>query len=72
MTRHLSVWRGLLAFVVVVVVALPVLFEAAILLVPARTPDGHPVMPIGQAAFAIVFAPVLAAVTAYFAARPRR
>jgi len=64
--------RALLAFVVVGGAALPVLYMLAITVVPNRTPDGHPVMPIGQVGFAILGAPVAGAVAGYFAGRPRR
>jgi cytochrome c oxidase assembly factor CtaG len=64
-------WRfglGMLAFVVVGALALPLLYAGAITVAPARTADGHPVMPIGQAGFALVFSPLVAA---YLVARPR-
>jgi hypothetical protein len=64
--------RGVLAFLVAGALALPLLYGFAITVAPSRTSDGHPVMPIGQAAFAIVFAPIVALVVAYFVARPRR
>ena len=59
----------LLAFVVAGTLALPALYWLAILVSPPVTSDGHPVMPIGQVAFAIVLAPVLGAIVAYFAGR---
>ena len=68
MTRW-RIGRGILAFVVVGAVAFPLLFEIAITVAPNRV-EGHPTMPIGQAAFAMFGAPVLAAVAAWFAARP--
>jgi hypothetical protein len=64
--------RGLLAFIVTIALALPLLYAIAIVVAPSRTADGHPVMPIGQVAFAIVVAPLVAMVAAYLAARPSR
>jgi hypothetical protein len=61
--------RALLVFVVVTAAGLPALAWLAVAVVPPRTPDGHPVMPMGQAAFAIVFAPVLGLILAYLAGR---
>jgi hypothetical protein len=63
--------RGVLAFVVVAALALPVVFEIAITVAPNRTSDGHVVMPIGQAALAMLAAPILGGIAAYFAARHR-
>jgi hypothetical protein len=63
--------RALLAFVVVTLAGLPTLAWFAITVAPPVTSDGHPVMPIGQAGFAIVFAPVLGLVAGYFAGRRR-
>jgi len=71
----MSEWRiarGLLAFVVAGALAFPTLYWIAITIAPNRTSDGHPVMPMGQVAFALVFSPVAAAIAAYFAARPPR
>jgi hypothetical protein len=64
--------RALLAVVLVGGVALPLLHFVALTVHPPRTPDGHPVMPIGQVGFAILFAPVLGAIAGYFAGRSRR
>ena len=65
--------RALAAFVVVGAIALPLLYLLAITIVPARTSDGqHAVMPIGQVGFAILVAPVLAAIVAYRVGRPVR
>jgi len=64
--------RALLVFFVVTVAGLPTLAWLATAVVPPVTSDGHPVMPMGQAAFAIVFAPVLGLVSGYLAGRPRR
>jgi hypothetical protein len=61
--------RALLVFVVVTVAGLPALAWLATAVAPPVTPDGHPVMPMGQAAFAIVFAPVLGLVAGYLAGR---
>ena len=59
--------RALLVFFIVTAVGLPALAWLAIALAPPVTSDGHPVMPMGQAAFAIVFAPVLGLVAGYLA-----
>jgi hypothetical protein len=64
--------RGLLAFVVVGAIALPVVYEIAITISPNRTIDGHPTMPIGHVFVAIILSPILGAVAAYFAARPSK
>ena len=61
--------RALLVFVVVTAAGLPALAWFATAVAPPVTPDGHPVMPMGQAAFAIVFAPILGLVAGYFAGR---
>jgi hypothetical protein len=64
--------RALLTFVVVTVAGLPALAWLATAVVPPVTSDGHPVMPMGQAAFAIVFAPILGLVAGYLAGRRRK
>jgi len=63
--------RAFLAFVAAGLVALPVVYMIAITLVPNVTSDGHPVMPIGQAAFAILVAPFVGGYAAYRAGRVR-
>jgi hypothetical protein len=60
---------ALLAFVVTTGLGLPLLYGLATVLSPPRTPEGHPVMPIGQAMFAMVFAPVLGGLVGYLAGR---
>jgi hypothetical protein len=69
-TKTWRIIRGLLAFVIVSAIAFPVVFEIAITIAPNRI-EGHPTMPIGQAFLALVASPILGAVAAYFAARPR-
>jgi len=69
-TKTWRIIRGILAFVIVSTVAFSVVFEIAITISPNRI-DGHPTMPIGQAALAMVASPVLGAVAAYFAVRSR-
>ena len=67
-------WRiayGILAFVAVAAVTFPIVYEIAITISPNRTPDGHPTMPIGHVALAMFASPILGAIAAYFAARPR-
>jgi len=64
--------RGLVAFVVVGMIALPLLYVLAITVAPSRTSDAHPVMPIGQAAFALFFAPIVGLIVAFVVARRRR
>jgi hypothetical protein len=59
------------AFLVASAVSLPLLYGLAILVAPPVS-GGHPVMPIGQAGFALVFAPVLGIVAGWLVARPRR
>jgi len=67
--KRWRIGRGILAFLAAGAVALPLLFEIAITVAPNRI-EGHPTMPVGQAAFAMFGAPVLAAIAAYFVARP--
>jgi hypothetical protein len=64
-------FRALLVFFVVTAAGLPVLAWLAVAVHPPVTRDGHPVMPMGQAAFAIVFAPLLGLVAGYLAGRRR-
>jgi len=64
--------HALVAFVLAGGVALPLLYFIAITVAPNRTSDGHVVMPIGQAMFALVFSPILGAVAAYFAGTMKR
>lgn len=63
--------RALLAFIVSLPVAWFVLFELAITIVPPRTSDGHPVMAIGQVGFAMLAAPLVAALLAWTVGRTR-
>jgi hypothetical protein len=67
--RLFRYWRGILGFFVFGTFSLPLLYVIAIAVSPPMTSDGHPVMPIGQVAFAIVFAPVVGAVAGYFLGR---
>ena len=69
-TKTWRIIRGILAFVIVGAVAFPVVFEIAITISPNRI-EGHPTMPIGQAFIAMLASPILGAIAAYFAARPR-
>lgn len=63
------IWRALFAFVIVGGLSFPLLYELAILVHPAVTSDGlHRVMPIGQVAFAMIFAPVAGSIAAWLAA----
>jgi len=64
--------RALLVFLVVTAAGLPALAWFATTVAPPVTPDGHPVMPMGQAAFAIFFAPILGLVAGYLAGRRRK
>lgn len=57
--------RALVAFVITGGCALPLLYGIAVTVSPPRTSDGHPVMPIGQAGFAMIGAPIAAAAVAY-------
>jgi hypothetical protein len=66
---RIRVVRAIVAFVVVSLVALPLLYWLAMLVSPAQMSDGYMVMPIGQAAFAIVFAPVLGLIAGYIHGR---
>jgi hypothetical protein len=61
--------RALLAFVVATGLGLPLLYGLATVVSPPRTPDGYPVMPIGQAMFAMVFAPIVGGLVGYLAGR---
>jgi hypothetical protein len=49
-----GVLRGLVAAVAGGLVATPVAYEVALAVSPNRTSDGHPTMPIGQVAFALL------------------
>lgn len=71
MTSRFRVARALLAFVVVSAVAWPVLYEMAVVVSPPRTSDGHPVMPIGQVAVALLASPIAGAVAGYLVGRRR-
>jgi hypothetical protein len=51
--------KALVIFIVVTAVATPAIYALAILVAPARTADGHPVMPIGQVGIAMVLGPIL-------------
>jgi O-antigen/teichoic acid export membrane protein len=64
--------RALLVFVVATGALIPALAWFACVVAPPRTSDGHPVMPMGQAAFGILFGPVLGLVAGYLAGRRRR
>jgi hypothetical protein len=69
--RPRSRWvRRLGAFFVVGVGALPLLFVLAVLVAPPMSRE-HPVMPIGQAGFALISAPVVGLVAGWLAGRPR-
>jgi hypothetical protein len=57
--------RTLLAFVVVGGASWPLLYLVAVTVVPPRTPDGHPVMPIGQVFFATLASPLVGAVAGW-------
>lgn len=46
-----------------------VAFEAAIAVVPNRTPEGYGLMPIGQLGFSLLVGPVVGAFAAVFVAR---
>jgi ABC-type amino acid transport system permease subunit len=72
MARGFRWLRALVAFFVTLFVGFPLLFQVTIWLVPNRTSDGHPVMPMGQAAFSIVGTPILAVAIAWFFGRPTR
>ena len=63
------VGRALFAGVAVTAIFVPLLYNVLILVSPAITPDGHRVMPIGQALFALVFAPILGAGVALWVGR---
>jgi hypothetical protein len=71
MIHGFRVWRAVIAFLVVGGLAFPMLYGLAILVSPPHTPDGHPVMPIGQAAFAIAFAPALGVIAGFVFGRRR-
>lgn len=70
--RRFRFARAALAFVVVCAVAWPVLYGIAVVVSPPRTSDGHPVMPIGQVAFALFVSPIVGGIAGYFAGRAPR
>jgi hypothetical protein len=51
--------RTVFAFVVVGGASWPLVYFVAMTVVPPRTPDGHPVMPIGQVFFATLASPLV-------------
>jgi len=63
--------RAVLAFFVVSAIAWPVVYEIAILVSPPVTSDGHPVMPIGHVALALLVSPIAGGLTGYFVGRVR-
>jgi hypothetical protein len=68
-TRLGRVAVRVLIFLVALLPAWFVTFELAIWLVPNRTPEGYGLMPIGQAAFSLLAAPVVAALLAWLSGR---
>ena len=62
--------RALLAFAIITPLAMALLYAVAITLFPARTPDGHALMPIGQAGFALFVGPLVGTLAASRASRP--
>jgi len=70
-TKTWRIIRGILAFVIVAPIAFFLVFEIVITLFPNRTEDGHVTMPMGQAAYAMLAAPILGGVAAYLAAHSR-
>jgi hypothetical protein len=65
-----SILLGLIVFAVVAALSWPLWFELALRVAPNRTSDGHPTMPIGQAAFSMLAAP-LTGILAVFLVRRR-
>ena len=62
---------ALFAFAIAAGFACVPVYWAAITMYPARTSDGHPVMPIGQVAIAIVAAGVVGLIAAIAVIRHR-
>jgi len=62
--------RALLASAVATPLAMGLLFEVAITLFPARTPEGNGLMPIGQAGFALIVGSLVGLFAAWRAGRP--
>jgi len=63
--------RTLLVFGLASSALWPLLYALACAVSPPRTPDGHPVMPIGQVFLATAASPVLGAILAWWLGRRR-
>jgi hypothetical protein len=70
--RRFHLGRAIFAFLIVGAIAAPLLYQLGITVAPARTPDGHVLMPIGQVFFAIAAATVIGGVGGYLFGRRGR
>ncbi|MBL9107365.1 MAG: hypothetical protein JNL82_41125 [Myxococcales bacterium] len=69
--RVAAVLLRVLAVCLVFLATAPLLYAIAITLYPARTPDGHGLMPIGQVAFAVLGAFVASVIAVVLMLRRR-
>jgi hypothetical protein len=65
----MRILRALAAFAIVTALTIPAVYWFAITIWPPVTSDGHPVMPIGQLGFAIVFSPIAGGVAGFILGR---
>jgi predicted membrane protein len=63
---HARILRALGAFAIVTALTTPAIYWVAIAIWPPVTSDGHPVMPIGHVAAAIIVGPVAGLCAALF------
>ncbi len=74
MSRALRIVVVLASFALLTGLSITVVFWIAITIVPSRTAEGYGLMPIGQAALALLAGPILGGIGAALVARrlPRR
>ena len=71
-SRLRSLLIGLVVFGIAAGLSWPLWFSLAIAVVPNRTPDGHGLMPIGQAMFSTLAAPLTGIVAVLLVRRRTR